>query len=129
VAEQVGDEELLAEQRRFYERRAPEYDEWWQRRGCYDQGTVEKARWDEQVRILEEALKDFDPRGDVLELAGGAALHGSLWWTRQRKLWRSTRLVTRVLTSGTSMLMSLRGRRDIAMTSCSSRSGSHMFRV
>ena len=28
-----ADDELLTEQRAYYERRAPEYDEWWQRRG------------------------------------------------------------------------------------------------
>ena len=30
------DDDLLREQRRFYRARAPEYDEWWQRRGRYD---------------------------------------------------------------------------------------------
>jgi hypothetical protein len=78
VGSRPGDEELLAGQRAFYERRAPEYDEWWQRRGRYDQGPIEKAAWDEQVAIVETALRNFDASGDVLELAGATG-----WWTRQ----------------------------------------------
>jgi len=42
----MSDEELLAEQRDFYRARAPEYDEWWQRRGRYDRGVELGAEWD-----------------------------------------------------------------------------------
>jgi hypothetical protein len=34
----IDEERLLAEQRAYYEARAPEYDEWWQRRGRFDLG-------------------------------------------------------------------------------------------
>jgi demethylmenaquinone methyltransferase/2-methoxy-6-polyprenyl-1,4-benzoquinol methylase len=73
-----SDDELLAEQRAFYERRAPEYDEWWQRRGRYDQGPEAKARWDEQIETVARGLDDFKPSGDILEIAGGTG-----WWTNQ----------------------------------------------
>ena len=73
----VSDEELLEEQRAFYRARAPEYDEWWQRRGRYDRGH-ETQEWHRQVAIVDGALRSFAPRGDVLELAGGTG-----WWTQR----------------------------------------------
>ena len=36
---------LLAEQRRYYRERAPEYDDWWFRRGAYALDTETAARW------------------------------------------------------------------------------------
>jgi len=72
-----GDDGLLAEQRRFYQQRAPGYDEWWQRRGRYDHGPDEAREWDVQVAEIAAALAAFNPAGDVLELAGGTG-----WWTK-----------------------------------------------
>jgi SAM-dependent methyltransferase len=70
------DDDLLREQRAFYRARAPEYDDWWQRRGRYDRGAEDAAEWRRQVDTVAAALAAFDPRGDVLELAGGTG-----WWT------------------------------------------------
>jgi demethylmenaquinone methyltransferase/2-methoxy-6-polyprenyl-1,4-benzoquinol methylase len=72
------DDHLLQEQRKFYRARAPEYDDWWQRRGRYDRGEAETAEWRRQVAVVTDALASFDARGDVLELAGGTG-----WWTEQ----------------------------------------------
>ena|SRR5215207_928673 len=72
------DDDLLQEQREFYRARAPEYDDWWQRRGPYDRGEAETAEWRRQVAVVTDALASFDARGDVLELAGGTG-----WWTDQ----------------------------------------------
>jgi SAM-dependent methyltransferase len=72
------DTELLDEQVAFYRRRAPEYDEWWQRRGPYDRGPEAAARWEAEVREVENALEEFGVAGDVLELAGGTG-----WWTER----------------------------------------------
>jgi demethylmenaquinone methyltransferase/2-methoxy-6-polyprenyl-1,4-benzoquinol methylase len=72
----VDDEGLLAEQRSYYQARAPEYDEWWRRQGPYDRGTGESREWHQQVATVEAALEEFGARGDVLELAGGTG-----WWT------------------------------------------------
>src|SRR5919198_2373626 len=69
---------VLAEQRRYYRERAPEYDDWWFRRGGYALDTETAARWFADVRELEAALDAFRPRGDVLELAAGTGI-----WTRQ----------------------------------------------
>jgi demethylmenaquinone methyltransferase/2-methoxy-6-polyprenyl-1,4-benzoquinol methylase len=69
---------LLDEQRRFYRARAPEYDEWWQRRGRYDRGEDDRAEWESQIAVIDAALADFGATGDVLELAGGTG-----WWTER----------------------------------------------
>jgi hypothetical protein len=65
------DDDLLAEQRAFYRARAPEYDQWWQRRGHYDRGSGETHEWERQVAVVDTALASFGATGDVLELAGG----------------------------------------------------------
>ncbi|HXW79103.1 MAG TPA: class I SAM-dependent methyltransferase [Acidimicrobiales bacterium] len=74
----MDDHELLAEQRAFYSARAPEYDEWWQRRGRYDKGADLAREWDLQVAQVAYALDLFGVFGDVLELAGGTG-----WWTQR----------------------------------------------
>lgn len=74
----VTEDELLAEQRSYYRARAPEYDEWWQRRGRYDRGEEDLLDWQCQVATVAAALDAFGPTGKVLELAGGTG-----WWTQQ----------------------------------------------
>lgn len=71
-------ERLLDEQRRYYRERAPEYDDWWLRRGSYSLDAEAEAAWFADVAELESALEQFAPRGDVLELAAGTGN-----WTRQ----------------------------------------------
>lgn len=71
-------ERLLDEQRRYYRERAPEYDDWWLRRGSYGLDAEAEAAWFADVAELESALEQFAPRGDVLELAAGTGN-----WTRQ----------------------------------------------
>lgn len=68
---------LLAEQARYYDGRAPEYDEWFHRQGRYDQGPELNARWHAEMAAVAEALTRFGPSGAVLELACGTGL-----WTR-----------------------------------------------
>jgi SAM-dependent methyltransferase len=72
----MNDDRLLAEQRAYYQARAPEYDEWWQRRGPFDQGPESAEEWDREVAHVAAALESFGATGDVLELAGGTG-----WWT------------------------------------------------
>ena len=71
-------EHLLSEQRRYYRARAPEYDDWWFRRGRYRLDPDAEQQWFADVAELEAELKRFDPRGDVLELAAGTGN-----WTRR----------------------------------------------
>jgi SAM-dependent methyltransferase len=79
----------LAEQRDYYRQRAPEYDEWWQRRGRYELDPQARDVWFADMREVEQALDAFGPAGDVLELAAGTG-----WWTRH--LVRHARQVTAV---------------------------------
>lgn len=65
---------ILLEQHRYYEDRAPEYDDVWYRRGVYDLGPEGNARWFEETRKLEAAVDDLNVSGDVLELACGTGL-------------------------------------------------------
>jgi hypothetical protein len=68
---------LLAEQRRYYRERAPEYDDWWFRRAGYALDAETATCWFADVRELEAALEAFGPRGDVLELAAGTGIWAS----------------------------------------------------
>ena len=74
----MNDDALLAEQRGYYRARAPEYDEWWQRRGRYDRGSDLAEEWDQQVAWVSASLETFAATGDVLEMAGGTG-----WWTER----------------------------------------------
>ncbi len=68
----------LIEQTAYYRARAAEYDEWWQRVGRYDRGPEATEQWNREIAQVEDALKEFRPSGDVLELASGTG-----WWTRR----------------------------------------------
>jgi demethylmenaquinone methyltransferase/2-methoxy-6-polyprenyl-1,4-benzoquinol methylase len=70
--------DLVGEQKRYYAERAPEYDDWWYRRGRYVLEPDALARWRADVAEAEAALQDFVPGGSVLELAAGTGI-----WTRQ----------------------------------------------
>ena len=69
--------QLLSQQVQYYRERAPEYDEWFLRKGRYDQGPQHRAEWFREVASIEAALRDAALQGDVLELACGTGL-----WTR-----------------------------------------------
>jgi SAM-dependent methyltransferase len=70
----MASEQVLAEQRRYYEQRAGEYEDWWFRRGRYAHGPEADARWFAEAAALRTELERIDPRGEVLELACGTGL-------------------------------------------------------
>ena len=70
--------DLLSEQKRYYAERAPEYDDWWYRRGRYELEPDALARWQAEVGEAEAALDAFAPVGSALELAAGTGI-----WTRK----------------------------------------------
>ena len=74
----MDERDLLDEQRAYYRARAPEYDDWWMRRGVYDRGEHDAEEWAAQVAVVDAALAAFGATGDVLELAGGTG-----WWTER----------------------------------------------
>jgi demethylmenaquinone methyltransferase/2-methoxy-6-polyprenyl-1,4-benzoquinol methylase len=70
--------DLLDEQKRYYAARAPEYDDWWYRRGRYELEPDALGRWWADVAEADAALEAFAPRRNVLELAAGTGI-----WTRK----------------------------------------------
>jgi SAM-dependent methyltransferase len=73
----TSDHDLLGEQIRYYRERAAEYDEWFLRLGRYDRGEEHRRAWAAEVALVEAALREAAPGGDVLELACGTG-----WWTQ-----------------------------------------------
>ena len=80
-------ERLLAEQIRYYDDRAAEYEDLWFRRGRYDVDPVFNRAWFHETAIVEAAADAFEANGAVLEIACGSGL-----WTR-RLAPRARRLV------------------------------------
>jgi SAM-dependent methyltransferase len=62
---------VLAEQIDYYNARAPEYDDWLERKGRYDYGPRANARWHQVILEVQDALVGAAFAGDVLELACG----------------------------------------------------------
>jgi SAM-dependent methyltransferase len=68
----------VAEQKRYYAERAPEYDDWWYRRGRYELEPAALERWEADAAEVEAALEASAPGPTVLELAAGTGI-----WTRK----------------------------------------------
>jgi SAM-dependent methyltransferase len=66
------DAELLA----YYEARAPEYDDWYLRRGRYTRGPVHDAAWDAELDVAGRWLDGLPMKGEIVELAAGTG-----WWS------------------------------------------------
>ena len=78
-APDAGEEQrVIAEQVAYYRARAPEYDDWFFRRGDYDHGPDWNRRWREEVAVVRRALDAAQPSGRVLELACGTGM-----WTER----------------------------------------------
>ncbi|HET9015304.1 MAG TPA: class I SAM-dependent methyltransferase [Thermomicrobiaceae bacterium] len=62
----------------YYRARAPEYDEWFERRGRYDQGAELNRAWFDEAAAVRAALHAIGHAADALELAGGTGI-----WTAE----------------------------------------------
>jgi SAM-dependent methyltransferase len=66
------DAEMLA----YYEARAPEYDDWYLRRGRYERGPVHDAAWNAELDAAGRWLDALPINGEIVELAAGTG-----WWS------------------------------------------------
>ena len=66
------DAQMLA----YYEARAPEYDDWYLRRGRYERGPVHDAAWNAELDAAGRWLDVLPIHGEIVELAAGTG-----WWS------------------------------------------------
>ncbi len=66
------DREMVA----YYAARAPEYDDWYLRRGRYSHGPIHDAAWDAELDIAGRWLDGLPIEGEIVELAAGTG-----WWS------------------------------------------------
>ena len=67
-----ADADMLA----YYEARAPEYDDWYLRRGRYERGPIHDAAWNAELDAAGRWLDELPIRGEIVELAAGTG-----WWS------------------------------------------------
>jgi SAM-dependent methyltransferase len=60
----------------YYEARAPEYDDWYLRRGRYERGPVHDAAWNAELDAAGRWLDALPIQGEIVELAAGTG-----WWS------------------------------------------------
>lgn len=60
----------------YYEARAPEYDDWYLRRGRYARGPIHDAAWHAELDAAGQWLDALPIGGEIVELAAGTG-----WWS------------------------------------------------
>ena len=60
----------------YYEARAPEYDDWYLRRGRYTRGPIHDAAWNSELDAAGRWLDELPIEGEIVELAAGTG-----WWS------------------------------------------------
>jgi SAM-dependent methyltransferase len=60
----------------YYEARAPEYDDWYLRRGRYERGAIHDAAWNAELDAAGRWLDALPWGGEIVELAAGTG-----WWS------------------------------------------------
>jgi SAM-dependent methyltransferase len=60
----------------YYEARAPEYDDWYLRRGRYARGAIHDAAWAAELDMAGRWLDGLPFAGEIVELAAGTG-----WWS------------------------------------------------
>lgn len=80
---------IMNEMADYYRARAPEFDDWFYRRGRYSLGAEGDACWFAEVAEVFVALDALKIEGDILELAAGTGI-----WTE--RLARTARSITAI---------------------------------
>ena len=65
-----------AAMRAYYQARAPEYDDWYLRRGRYSHGVIADAAWNSDLDAATQWLDALSISGEIVELAAGTG-----WWS------------------------------------------------
>ncbi len=65
-----------AEMLAYYQARAPEYDDWYLRRGRYERGPVHDTAWHAELDLAGRWLDALPIGGEIVELAAGTG-----WWS------------------------------------------------
>lgn len=60
----------------YYAARAPEYDDWYLRRGRYSHGPIHDAAWNAELDAAGRWLDGLPLRGEIVDLAAGTG-----WWS------------------------------------------------
>jgi SAM-dependent methyltransferase len=60
----------------YYDARAPEYDDWYLRRGRYSHGPIHDAAWNTELDMAGRWLDSLPIGGEIVELAAGTG-----WWS------------------------------------------------
>ena len=60
----------------YYEARAPEYDDWYLRRGRYERGPIYDAAWNAELDAAGRWLDALPIGGEIVEIAAGTG-----WWS------------------------------------------------
>jgi demethylmenaquinone methyltransferase/2-methoxy-6-polyprenyl-1,4-benzoquinol methylase len=60
----------------YYDARAPEYDDWYLRRGRYARGAIHDAAWNAELDAAGRWLDELPWQGEIVELAAGTG-----WWS------------------------------------------------
>ena len=60
----------------YYDARAPEYDDWYLRRGRYERGAIHDAAWNAELDAAGRWLDGLSWTGEIVELAAGTG-----WWS------------------------------------------------
>jgi demethylmenaquinone methyltransferase/2-methoxy-6-polyprenyl-1,4-benzoquinol methylase len=74
--DETGPDETDETLRRYYAARAPEYDNWYLRRGRYSHGVIADAAWNAELDAATQWLDALPISGEIVELAAGTG-----WWS------------------------------------------------
>ena len=78
-----SDPDLIA----YYDARAPEYDDWYLRRGRYEHGPIHDAAWNAELDAAGRWLDGLALHGRIVELAAGTGWWSPLLASKAAELW------------------------------------------
>ncbi|MDQ3129102.1 MAG: class I SAM-dependent methyltransferase, partial [Chloroflexota bacterium] len=78
-----SDPDLIA----YYQARAPEYDDWYLRRGRYEHGPIHDTAWNAELDAAGRWLDGLPLHGRIVELAAGTGWWSPLLASKASELW------------------------------------------